>query len=1155
METIRTCPQCQQPLSADAPDGLCPQCLMRAASGPPPSAAGDGLPGEIIDIGDPAEVAKKLPQFEILELLGRGGMGVVYKARQLQLDRIVALKILPPVDALTPDFVARFTREARALAKLNHANIVTVHDFGETGGLYYIVMEYVDGANLRQLLESRRLAPAEALAIVPKICDALEYAHDEGLVHRDIKPENLLIDKKGRVKIADFGLAKLLRREPLDLTLTLSGMALGTLRYMAPEQMEKPETVDHRADIYSLGVVIYEMLTGDVPMGHFELPSQKAEVDVRLDKIVLHALERDADRRYQHASEIRTDVENVTSGPRAAPVGKSRSKGTGSSQVFPIRFWWRDLTDAVLTVVGTLWLVGVFWLLPAFVIRSLAVAALSSSQSSYLANMGGAFVFFGVMAVFTAGSIQSVRVDAEGLTINRFVGPSKFLPWATIRRIEPLSRWEVFRHIFLWPGLPPRGSIMCGTTRHVYRIDCQNDCWYFSPRHLPPFLAVIGQSHLGSEIRTDVENVTGKSAAPSPSSPPPAADVRPFSGEPRISRRAIIGAVWAVFGLLAILSGAFFIALNRVWNGTALPTDVIYERPPLAFTVFMGALLVIGSGAYIGTTVLGAMAVGQIRRSGGKIIGLPLAVADVLFFPLLLLGALVTVLATGVFQSFAPPGVSATILPGIAVALVVCFFVARAAWRSIAGTGAARAAAGSEARAGSADVVADGYRKVRAPAETLLLVAGVSLLTALGIAGWLWASSALHPESDFHPGTGQQGVAIIAMSATLAIHAVFIGAAGLLMRRLRARFFVLVCVVLVGLFIPAVLALNCIMEAKNIPQWPVFTTTWLGMPVCVWAALLLFHEDVRAAFDAAANVRRLDASQSSGETRLSVANANQASGIGRISLWVAIAGAVLPVLLAQGARLVAPSQRLPDFFVLCFVLGIVMELAALGCGIAARRTAAGKAGILTAGVMLMLGLLLGLRSPVQRGPSEAGRMETVSQDSAPVLAPGAITDGFGAEFTVPAGQVAIFEIVTRKDGATVPLPSLAAYVIAPAEQAVKGTYRWSREPVDFSSGTRRQPWRIEVLTPGGGKASSGGLDLPEALEAVVGSMSLGLGLEPDHEDIHWAAPDKDKLPADGLVGLRVRTQAHGIKAGMPGSAGGSGAATSDWQQASELRPK
>ncbi|MEA3210675.1 MAG: eukaryotic-like serine/threonine-protein kinase [Chthoniobacter sp.] len=319
METTRPCPQCQQPLAPDAPDGLCPQCLLKAAAGPPPASAIDGLHGDLIDIGDPAEVAKRLPQFEIIALLGRGGMGVVYQARQLQLDRLVALKILPPVDALSPDFIARFAREARSLARLNHANIVHVYDFGETGGLYYIIMEFVDGANLRELFQARKLTPAEALAIVPKICDALQYAHEEGVVHRDIKPENILIDKKGRVKIADFGLAKLLRREALDMTLTLSGMSLGTVRYMAPEQMDKPETVDHRADLYSLGVVIYEMLTGEVPIGRYELPSQRAQVDVRLDQIVLHALEREPARRYQHASEVRDDVEKVTGKPRRPP--------------------------------------------------------------------------------------------------------------------------------------------------------------------------------------------------------------------------------------------------------------------------------------------------------------------------------------------------------------------------------------------------------------------------------------------------------------------------------------------------------------------------------------------------------------------------------------------------------------------------------------------------------------------------------------------------------------------------------------------------------------------------------------------------------------------------------------------------------------------
>ncbi len=306
MNPTHLCPQCQAVLPANAPEGLCPPCLLKAAAGSPSV-------GDIIDIGDPAEVAKCFPQFEILELLGRGGMGVVYKARQRQLDRIVALKILPPVEALSPDFIARFTREARSLAKLTHANIVAIYDFGESGGLYYFSMEFVDGVNLRALLAAGKVAPVQALAIVPLVCDALAYAHEEGIVHRDIKPENILLDKKGRVKIADFGLAKLLRREALDMSLTLTGVALGTVRYMAPEQMDKPETVDHRADIYSLGVVIYEMLTGEVPMGRFAPPSATTGVDARLDEIVLHTLEREPARRYQNVTEVKTDIEGIAS--------------------------------------------------------------------------------------------------------------------------------------------------------------------------------------------------------------------------------------------------------------------------------------------------------------------------------------------------------------------------------------------------------------------------------------------------------------------------------------------------------------------------------------------------------------------------------------------------------------------------------------------------------------------------------------------------------------------------------------------------------------------------------------------------------------------------------------------------------------------------
>lgn len=306
---MKTCKQCGQPMASEAPEGLCARCLLSAALKEPSAAA---TPSAIPNAPAPAELASYFPQFEILELLGRGGMGAVYKAKQRQLDRLVALKILPPSAENDPQFAERFQREARALARLNHPHIVTVHDFGQSEGLYYLVMEYVDGANLRGLMRSGGLTAEQALAIVPRICDALQYAHDEGVVHRDIKPENVLIDKKGRVKIADFGLAKLLGREAADMSMiTQTGMHLGTPRYMAPEQVEHPEQVDHRADIYSLGVVFYEMLTGELPMGRFDPPSAKVHVDVRLDEVVLRSLEKNVERRYQHASEVKTDVEDI----------------------------------------------------------------------------------------------------------------------------------------------------------------------------------------------------------------------------------------------------------------------------------------------------------------------------------------------------------------------------------------------------------------------------------------------------------------------------------------------------------------------------------------------------------------------------------------------------------------------------------------------------------------------------------------------------------------------------------------------------------------------------------------------------------------------------------------------------------------------------
>jgi serine/threonine protein kinase len=334
-----SCPRCGAPLPANSPQGLCPRCVLGIGLATQTEAAdGVGPHGTKVIRPPPApdEIGKHFPQLEILECLGRGGMGVVYKARQPKLNRIVALKILAPEKEAEPKFAQRFLREAQTLARLNHPNIVTVHDFGETDGLCYLLMEFVDGLTLRQMMREGRMKSEEALAIVPRICEALQFAHEQGIVHRDIKPENVLLDKQGRVKIADFGIAKLVGGTPLPVGegpgvpkagervgLTQDHV-LGTPHYMAPEQVEHPQTVDHRADIYSLGVVFYEMLTGELPLGKFQPPSKKVQIDVRLDEVVLRALEKQPECRYQQVSEVKTCVETIVAtrspgGPPAEP--------------------------------------------------------------------------------------------------------------------------------------------------------------------------------------------------------------------------------------------------------------------------------------------------------------------------------------------------------------------------------------------------------------------------------------------------------------------------------------------------------------------------------------------------------------------------------------------------------------------------------------------------------------------------------------------------------------------------------------------------------------------------------------------------------------------------------------------------------------------
>lgn len=287
--------------------GLDPAGLFDLGGGSTPATDGGASHWEP---PTPAHLAALFPRWEILGLLGRGGMGAVYHARQPDLDREIAIKLLPIEASADEVFVQRFQREARTLAKLRHPNIVALHEFGTTPeGHPFFVMEYVDGSTLAEKIGI--LSVPEALEIVRQACDALSHAHSLGIVHRDIKPSNILLDTAGHIKIADFGLAKWDQQHEAAMTLSRTGGFMGTAEYAAPEQVKDAAHADHRADIYSIGVLFYEMLTGERPRGVFRPPSAKSGSDPRLDPMVLRALQENPGERYQAAAELREELNRL----------------------------------------------------------------------------------------------------------------------------------------------------------------------------------------------------------------------------------------------------------------------------------------------------------------------------------------------------------------------------------------------------------------------------------------------------------------------------------------------------------------------------------------------------------------------------------------------------------------------------------------------------------------------------------------------------------------------------------------------------------------------------------------------------------------------------------------------------------------------------
>jgi serine/threonine protein kinase len=280
-----------------------------------------------------AELTQMLPDglYRFDQMIGQGGMGGVYSGRQLNLGRAVAIKILHRDHGADYSYAERFRREAQALAQMNHPNIVSVYDFGVVGDYLYYVMEFVEGTDLHHSISLGKLTLPKILKIIDDVCDALTYAHSKGIVHRDIKPANILLANDGRIKVADFGLAK--RFDQKATMLTQSNMAMGTPDYAAPEQYDSKADIDHRADLYALGVMLYQMLTGTVPRGSWQQPSVLCGCDVRLDAIIVRALKTDRNQRFASAAEFKQAVQAVTSTPLvSAPAPISRIPTAPSSK-------------------------------------------------------------------------------------------------------------------------------------------------------------------------------------------------------------------------------------------------------------------------------------------------------------------------------------------------------------------------------------------------------------------------------------------------------------------------------------------------------------------------------------------------------------------------------------------------------------------------------------------------------------------------------------------------------------------------------------------------------------------------------------------------------------------------------------------------------